>query len=83
MDYRHPQQQIANKYMAAFRDTITDPDADIDLQQLERYVNSAIAEMNKQNLPVYADGSSMRIAGVGISYVGNQNRINIEFIPYD
>lgn len=87
MDFRHPIQQIANRWMAKFRDdSLYASEASgrvVDIEALERYVNSAIAEMTEKGFQVYADGSNMQIAGVGMSYAETGNKINVEFIPID
>jgi len=87
MDYRHPMQQIANRWLAKFRDdSLSVSEAAntvVDIEALERYVNSAIAEMAEQGFAIYADGSNMQIQGVGMSYAETGNKINVEFIPYE
>ena len=75
MDYRHPIKQIANKWMAQYRD---DYPFDPSCYYLNEYVNSAIQEINDSGFSVMADGTMYPIAGVSIVRTGE--RLNVEYI---
>jgi len=75
MDYRHPIQQIANKWMAEYRDVHFDA---VDLEALTRYVNSAIEEIRERGFSVMADNSLYPI--IGVSMVMSDNKITVEYI---
>ena len=79
MDYRHPIQQIANRWMAEYRDYMDCAALDSRLDILEAYVNHAIAEINKA-------GEFVFMEGVCLSWAENsrgKRLLNVEFIPRD
>ena len=86
MDYRHPIQQIANRWMAEYRDYMDCAALDSRLDILEAYVNHAIAEINKAGEFVFMDGTQQAIEGVCLSWAENsrgKRLLNVEFIPRD
>lgn len=76
MDYRHPIKQIANRWLAEYRDLHPDT---VCLEDLNKYVNSAIAEINDSGYRVMADGTQYPIAAVSM-YMANDKRVTVEYV---
>ena len=76
MDYRHPIQQIANSFIATYRD-VTDG-KQFDIGVLEYFINGALTEINAQGFEVLADSYGFPICEVRLSMVNE--KVNVEFL---
>lgn len=76
-DYRHPAKQLANRYLAAYRDKYpTTPN----LPALEYTVNKIIEEISELGYTVFADGTRSPVNSVKLAYkvVGDSEVLDVQ-----
>lgn len=79
-DYRHPAKQIANKFIAAYRDMYP---VEPNLAALEYAVNAAIGEIRDADYVVLADGMNHPVESCTLKYTDDNKSINVQFAIYD